>query len=48
MNQSLLLEPKKEFKTEANKEYEVEAIVDSAVYSHEVENQLLSLYYLIL
>ena len=36
------------FETRDNREYEVEAIINSAVYGHEIENQLLNVYYLIL
>ena len=42
-----LLEPAPEFDAGANKEYEVEAIIDSAVYAKEVERHLPSLYYLV-
>ena len=46
-NQTL---PELERKLEArdNKKYKVEAIVNSAVYGHKVENHILSLYYLVL
>ena len=43
-----LLELKKEFKAGDNKEYKVEAIVNSIVYGHEIENHLLDSYYLVL
>ena len=43
----LFSEPEPEFDTGDNKEYEVEAIIDSAVYAKEVEGHLPSLYYLV-
>ncbi len=45
-----LLEPEKEFEFETgdNNEYEVEAIIDSAVYGQQANNQMLGLYYLVL
>ncbi len=45
-----LPEPEKEFEFEAgdNKEYEVEAIIDSAVYGQEANDQMPGLYYLVL
>ncbi len=45
-----LLEVEKELEFEAggNKKYEVEAIIDSAVYGQQANNQILGLYYLIL
>ncbi len=45
-----LPEPEKELEFEArsNKKYEVEAIIDSAVYGQQVNNQMLGLYYLVL
>ncbi len=45
-----LPEPEKELEFEAggNKEYEVEAIIDSAVYGQQVNNQMPGLYYLVL
>ncbi len=42
-----LLEPKKEFEVGDNKEYEVEAIIDSAVYGQQANNQMPGLYYLV-
>ncbi len=41
-------EPEKEFEAGDNKEYEVEAIIDSAVYGQQANNQMLGLYYLVL
>ncbi len=43
-----LPEPTKEFEAVDNKEYKAEAIIDSAIYSKETNNQMLDLYYLIL
>ncbi len=45
-----LPEPEKEFEFEAgdNKEYEVKAIIDSAVYGQQANNQMPGLYYLVL
>ncbi len=45
-----LPEPEKEveFETGDNKEYEVEAIIDSAVYNQQANDQMPGLYYLIL
>ncbi len=45
-----LLEPEKEIEFEAgdNKEYEVEAIIDSAVYDQQANDQMPGLYYLVL
>ena len=43
-----LLEPKKEFEAGDNKEYEVKAIIDSAVYDQQANIQMPSLYYLVL
>ncbi len=45
-----LPEPEKEFEFEAgdNKEYEVEAIIDSAVYAQQANDQIPGLYYLVL
>ena len=43
-----LPEPEKKFEIGDNKEYKVKAIIDSAVYSHKVENHLPNLYYLVL
>ncbi len=50
INEKTLLELKKEIEFEAgdNKEYEVKAIIDSAVYGKEANNQILGLYYLVL
>ncbi len=44
-----LLEPEKEFEFEVgdNKEYEVEAIIDSAVYGQRANDQMPGLYYLV-
>ncbi len=46
----ILPEPEKdvEFEAGGNKEYEVEAIIDSAVYDQQANNQMPSLYYLVL
>ncbi len=45
-----LPEPEKELKFEAggNKEYKVEAIIDSTVYGQQANNQMPGLYYLVL
>ena len=45
-----LLEPEKdlEFEARSYKEYEVEVIINSTVYSQQANNQISSLYYLIL
>ncbi len=45
-----LLEPKKklEFEAGGNKEYEVEAIINSAVYGQQANDQIPGLYYLVL
>ena len=43
----LFPEPEPEFDAGNNKEYEVEAIMDSAVYAKEAERHLLGLYYLV-
>ncbi len=45
-----LPEPEKEVEFEAgdNKEYEVEAIIDSVVYGQQANDQIPGLYYLIL
>ena len=45
-----LPEPEKnlEFETRDNKEYEVEAIIDSAVHNQQANDQMPGLYYLIL
>ncbi len=42
-----LPEPKKEFEARDNKEYKVEAIINSAVYSQQANNQMPDLYYLV-
>ena len=43
----LFLEPELEFDTGNNKEYKVEAIIDSTIYAQEIEEHLLGLYYLV-
>lgn len=43
-----LPEPKKEFEAGNNKEYKDKAIINSAVYSQQANNQMLDLYYLVL
>ena len=43
----LFLEPEPKFDAGNNKEYEVEAIINSTVYAKEVEEHLLGLYYLV-
>ena len=43
----LFPEPEPEFDAGDNKEYEVEAIIDSAVYAKEAEGHLPGLYYLV-
>ena len=43
----LFPEPKSEFDTGNNEKYEVEAIIDSAVYAKEAEVYLPGLYYLV-
>ena len=43
----LFPEPELEFDASDNKEYEVEAIIDSAVYAKEIEGHLPVLYYLV-
>ena len=51
MDNKALPEPEKDVKFEAedNKEYEFEAIIDSAVYDQQANsNQMLGLYYLVL
>ncbi len=49
VNEKTLLEPGREFEGRNNKEYEVETIIDSAVYGKEAANdQMPGLYYLIL
>ena len=44
----LFLEPEPEFDAGNSKEYEVEAIIDSAIYAKEAEGHLPGLYYLVL
>ncbi len=41
-------EKKLEFETRGNKEYKVKAIINSAVYGQQANNQIPGLYYLIL
>ncbi len=41
------LEKELEFKAGDNKDYEVKAIIDSAVYGQQVNNQILGFYYLV-
>ncbi len=49
MDNKALSEPEKEFKAGDDKEYEVEAIIDSAVYGQQANNsQMPGLYYLVL
>lgn len=48
MNNTALLELEKKFEAGDNKEYDVKAIIDSRMYDKEVNNQMPSLYYLIL
>ena len=43
----LFPEPKPEFNASNNKEYEVKAIIDSAVYAKEAKGYLSGLYYLV-
>ncbi len=43
-----LSEPEKEFEAGYNKEYEVEAIIHSAVYGQQTNDQMPGLYYLVL
>ncbi len=45
-----LPEPEKEFEFQArdNKEYKVKAIIDSAVYGQQANDQMPGLYYLVL
>ena len=43
----LFSEPDPEFDVGNNKEYEVKAIIDSAVYTKKAEGHLLGLYYLV-
>ena len=47
IDQSFPIESKREFEVRNNKKYEVKTIINSVIYSHKVENQLLSLYYLV-
>ncbi len=50
MDNKTLIELKKELEFEArgNKKYEVKAIIDSAVYDQQTNNQMPDLYYLVL
>ncbi len=50
MDSKALLEPEKElvFEVGGNKEYEVKAIIDSAVYGQQANDQMQGLYYLVL
>ncbi len=50
MDNKALPEPEKELEFEVgdNKEYEIEAIIDSAMYNQQANNQMPSLYYLVL
>ncbi len=48
MNNAVLPESEKEFEAGNNKKYKVKTIIDSAMYSKEAKNQMLSLYYLVL
>ena len=43
----LFPKPKPKFNTGENKEYEIEAIIESAVYAKEEEGHLPGLYYLV-
>ena len=43
-----LPEPKKEFEVKDNKKYEVEAIIHSAMYGQQANDQMPGLYYLVL
>ncbi len=43
-----LPEPEKEFEAGDNKEYEVEAIIDSVVYGQQANDQMSGVYYLVL
>ncbi len=40
-------EKKLEFETRGNKEYEIEAIIDNAVYGQQANDQIPGLYYLV-
>ncbi len=42
-----LREPKKEYEAGYNKEYEVEAIINSVVYDQQANDQMPGLYYLV-
>ncbi len=42
-----LSESEKEFEVGDNKEYEIEVIIDSAIYGQQANNQIPSLYYLV-
>ncbi len=48
MDRKALMKPEKEFEAGDNKEYEVEIIIDSAVYGWQANNQIPGLYYLLL
>ena len=51
MDKKTLLKPEKklEFEAKNNKKYEVKAIIDSAIYSQQANNdQMLGLYYFVL
>ncbi len=50
MDNKALPEPEKELEFEArgNKKYGVEAIIESAVYGQQANDQMLGLYYLVL
>ncbi len=48
MDSKALAELEKEFEAGNNKKYEVEAIIDSMVYSQQANDQKLGLYYLVL
>ena len=43
-----LPESEKEFEVGNNKKYKVQAIINSTIYDHKVENYLPDLYYLVL
>ncbi len=49
MDNKALPEPEKEleFEPEGNKEYEVKAIIDSAVYGQQANDQMPGFYYLV-
>ncbi len=48
MDNKALPEPEKKFEAGDNKEYEVETIIDSMVYGQQANDQMPSLYYLVL